>query len=394
MVWKSDKIKTIALLLFFVLFFINMGEAGYAGQSSLPISAGYSTTAHFVTFYKDGKFVFYFSDGIKDKDEMFLVSIDGVDKLVTLTTKNQVGIVNTNNPKRIIIYRDKERGEISPQFKENYKNYTKANQGKTYFFYREINNINKELSDKDKEVLLGLLPEGVINFEENEEKNQEAIGKVKLLSKNGIVYEHIIYKSTVVHDEEQVKNTIEHIYNKQYGVIEIISLNNVPLSNTKYKEYAGFIRRSNLGSSDEIPANVNDSRIGNIKGVDLKDIGTPISVTENNLVINGIEIKDKIVTKSGLLMLPSYVFEEIGVEVARKYRKDDLDLITLSNPVYKIEMKVKDNLIFVNRVNKYDIAPERVDGKIYLPSHLLHYFGYTTNIKNNKIHVVRGGFSE
>lgn len=392
---RNSVLLSSLVFVFTVLMIFNETNYIYASSgSSLPISGGYSTSASFVTTYKNNKFVFFFSDGIKGEDEEFLVSIDGKDTKVILSTKNQVGVIETGRPQKVVIYRDKERGELSPQFIENYKNYSKSHGGKTYYYYKEIDNMDKALSKKEKTMLSSLDEElfNKINTDKNEEKKKEAIGKLQLLTKEGIVEEHIIYKSDFVNDETQVKNTIEHIYNRQYGVIEIIALNNIPLLKTEFVQYSGIIGRSNLSSSEVIPTSTNESNMGSLNQVDLSSIGPKRELEDNSFVLNGKAFNIKSFTKSGTLMLPSYIFEEAGINVARKYRKDDLDLVTLLGNGYKIEMRIKDNRTFINNFNKYDIAPERIDDVVYLPSHLLHYFGYTFKTRDTQFVIERSEF--
>lgn len=380
--------KGLILIIALLTIFSNMLVFA---DNSLPLPMDYIGTTPFSMYYYNGYFVFYYPEVSQSLEETFLIVADGKNMEVTLSPQKPVGYVKVDDSKNIMVYRDKERAELSAQFKDNFANYTIKQGEKSFYFYRQYNGSNAKPTDNELEQLYSKDAKTAKlifgDYKANTGKTDIAIGKLKLLNKDGAVIEHIIYRSPYVDDKTQIKNTIEYIYKNELGITEILTLDNIPLVLTPYSEYAGYINKIQTLNT------INLTPINNLKQINTTIItNTPITreLSSREIEINGIRDNYNVFNKSGSLMLPLSVFKKAGLFLEQKYRKEDLNLLTLYDTYTRVEMRVTDNRMFINKYLRYNVAPEIVGNEIYLPISVFDYFGYHTSQYNNRI-VVNGG---
>lgn len=383
--------KWIVILLCILTFLSNVAFAD-GGGSSLPLPSKYVVTTAFSMYKSNDKFIFYYPNKKQTMKEYFLIVADGKTIEVELSPSNPIGLAKVGAAEKITVYRkDRERVEISEQFKENYDNYKITVSDKAYYYYREYDASDvenslptkKELSEIDASIAIKL--EEILGTNVSKENKNKAIAKLNLLSKDGTEITYKIYESKLVDNETQIRRSIEYIYENQSNIVEILNLDNRPLVATPYSYYSGPInRRKRMSNNDYIS---NNSDMGKIKKNDLPNS----NFEQQKISINNIKMKQKVLKKNGVTMIDLDNIEKLGFKVNKKYRKNDLKIIMISNKINLVELRINDNKAYINCKRTYIIPPEIVGNKTYISIEILTNLGCSVMSDKNGIHIRRKG---
>lgn len=174
--------------------------------------------------------------------------------------------------------------------------------------------------------------------------------------------------------EKAVKYAISCFWGTDYNVKEVLSINDIPLKDTQFSQYAGVIDKSIKGQAySNTP-----STIERVEENESKSIKDTIKFSEKiSIKINGIPVKFDVAPyiKDGRTMVPfRAIFEALGAEVSYDFTNTNSKVLwgirTINGEKIRVDMKIGSKTAVKTGTGSItmDVSPEIKESRTFIPA--------------------------
>lgn len=189
-------------------------------------------------------------------------------------------------------------------------------------------------------------------------------------------------------DEGIIERSIIGLYEAQKAVTEILTLNDIPLKDTKWSKYAGKITMDKKANSADGENGIFADSVNEIKEVRTDENGNIVEVIEPENSVEGnkeqtnidLSIKIKLngeliesdvepyITNGRTMMPFRAIFEALEAEVGYDFDNPNLKLVYAKRKGIRVDMQIGNKSAYKDEKEiVMDVAPEIKDGRTFIP---------------------------